>query len=72
VSPDWLVTLPVPAPWPLVILTMKGPFRNTAETVRLAVILKVQVPSPVQTGTLSQPPNAVPAAGVAVSVTACP
>ena len=45
VSPDWLVTRPMPAPWlPLVILTVNGPFRNTAETVRLEVSLKVQAP----------------------------
>jgi hypothetical protein len=38
----------------------------------VAVQLRAQVPRPVQTGTLSQPPKAVPVAWVAVSVTVWP
>jgi hypothetical protein len=70
VSVAWLLTVPLPPPGVLVILTLNGPLRNVALTVRLAFILIVQVPVPVHGK--PQPPKACPLAGLAVSVTLAP
>ncbi len=70
VSPDWVVTRPLPVP-PPAIVTVNGPLRNRAFTVRLWLIVTRQgaVPEHVP---LNQPRKAWPALGVAVSVTTVP
>src|SRR5712664_3307027 len=65
-----LVTMPLPAP-PLLTVSVKDCWAKVAVTACAALIVKVQVPVPVQPPPL-QPLKIEPAAGAAVKVTAVP
>jgi hypothetical protein len=66
-APGELVTVPEPEP---AFVTVSMRFANVAVTALLALIVRVQVPVPVQSPL--QPVNVEPVAGVAVSVTLVP
>ena len=70
VRPAWLCTRPLPPVGVLVMLMVKGPFRNCAVTVRAPDILNLHSAVPLHG--LPQPTNELPVVYLAVRVIAVP